>query len=58
MVLIRTSKTDKESEGQHVPVKAGRHPDTDPVAIVAGLADGAGRARRRFRPAAAGGHQA
>lgn len=33
-VLIRTSKTDKDSEGQRVPVKAGRHPDTDPVAIV------------------------
>ena len=34
MILIRTSKTDRESEGQHVPVKAGRHPDTDPVAIL------------------------
>jgi integrase len=33
-VLIRTSKTDKDSTGELVPVKRGRHPETDPVAIV------------------------
>lgn len=31
-VLVRTSKTDKDSEGELVPIKAGRHPGTDPVA--------------------------
>lgn len=33
-VLIRTSKTDRNSEGELVPVKAGRHPGTDPVALL------------------------
>ena len=33
-MLIRTSKTDKDSTGELVPVKRGRHPETDPVAIV------------------------
>lgn len=33
-VFVRTSKTDKRSEGQVVKIVAGGYPDTDPVRIV------------------------
>jgi integrase len=32
-ILIRVSKTDQDALGEHVPVKAGQHPDTDPVTL-------------------------
>lgn len=32
-VLIRSSKTDKDAEGEVVPVPAGEHVDTDPVGL-------------------------
>jgi integrase len=32
--VIRASKTDQDAAGEYVPVKTGRHPDTDPVALL------------------------
>lgn len=33
-VYIRASKTDKDAEGEHIPIKRGSHPDTDPVVLL------------------------
>jgi integrase len=36
LVVIRRSKTDQDGHGQVVGVATGRHPETDPVAALAG----------------------
>jgi len=38
-VLIRASRTDRDALGEYVPIKAGQHPDTDPVALLRAWTD-------------------
>lgn len=47
LVVIRRSQTDQDGHGQVVGVATGRHPETDPVAALAGWI--------RTRPAGPGG---